>query len=197
MTVLFHGNFALDRPRMAGLIDLALRNPNLKDKDLAKPVGYGAPYAAIYRSWLHKTGLAELGRPLKLTPMGKVVVDNDAHLSSVTTQWFLHHELVTDPERAEAWHYFAREFLPKHPGFSREDLVEGLATKLGPHSMRHFGPGSNLNQQICRKILEVYTKANGLGDLCLIKAKEEGFRRLRPAKMGPWKTPGALAEAYR
>jgi hypothetical protein len=76
MTVLFHGNFALDRPRMAELVNLAIKKPEFKDKELAKPFKYGAPFSAIYRSWLHKTGLAEMGLPLVLTEMGKVVFDN-------------------------------------------------------------------------------------------------------------------------
>ena len=41
MAVLFHGNFALVRPRMAGLIKLALKQPELKDKALAEPFDYG------------------------------------------------------------------------------------------------------------------------------------------------------------
>ena len=71
MAVLFHGNFSLVRHRMAGLIKLALQQPELKDKALAEPFSYGAPFAAIYRSWLHKTGLTKLGLPLELTEMGK------------------------------------------------------------------------------------------------------------------------------
>ena len=104
MTFLFHGSFALDCPRMAGLIKQVLKNPKLKNKELAEPLNYAAPSAATYGSWLHKTGLAEMGLPLKLTPMGQVVIENDPTLALATSKWFLHHELVTDPERAEAWH---------------------------------------------------------------------------------------------
>ncbi len=46
MTVLFHGNFALNRRHLAGIVDLALKNTKLKDKDLAEPFGYGAPFAS-------------------------------------------------------------------------------------------------------------------------------------------------------
>ena len=196
MTVLFHGNFALDRPRMAKLIALAQKNPKLKDKELAEPFGYGAPFAATYRSWLHKTGLAEMGLPLAMTPMGSVVIENDPTLESNTSKWFLHHELVTDAERAEAWHFFSQEFLPQHSTFSKDDLLEGLAEKLGPHSMQHFGPGSKLNQQIARKIIQVYTEPTGLGELCLIAKDGETFKRLNPKKHGPWKTVAALEKSY-
>jgi hypothetical protein len=197
MAVLFHGNFALDRPRMAGLIDRALNNPKFKDKELAEPFGYAAPFAATYRSWLHKTGLAEMGLPLVLTDMGKVVFDADPSLATITTKWFLHHELVTDIQRAEAWHYFALEFLPEHSSFNKEELLDGLAMKLSSHSMQHFGPGSKLNQQIARKILQVYTEPTGLGDLALIAKEGKSYKRLDSKKLGPWKTTAALDKAYR
>ena len=196
MTVLFHGNFALDRPRMAELVNLALTNPKFKDKELAKPFKYGAPFSALYRSWLHKTGLAELGLPLVLTEMGKVVFDNDPTLETDTTKWFLHYELVTDSVRAEAWHYFVLEFLPQHATFDKDQLLDGLAKKLGPHSMEHFGPGSKLNQQIARKIIQVYTEPSGLSDLGLIVKDGEQFKVLSPNKIGPWQTPAALTKAY-
>lgn len=197
MTVLFHGNFALNRARMAGVLKMALRKPESRDADLAKPFGYGAPFGAIYRSWLHKTGMTELRLPIVLTPRGKVVYENDPGLEAPTTRWFLHHELVSDPQRAEAWHYFALQFLPKHATFSRSELVDGLTMKLSPHSMKHFGPGSKLNQQIARKILEVYTDPAGLGDLGVIEQHKDGFRRLATRPLGPWESLSALAKAYR
>ena len=196
MSVLFHGSFGLNREYMSGLLDQAIKLPSSTDKQLAKPFGYGAPFAARYRSWLHKCGIAEMGLPIKLTPMGQIIVDNDPEFKFLTTQWFLQHELVTDPERSEAWHYFALEFLPEHSSFSKDDLLEGLAQKLGPHSMKHFGPGSKLNQQIARKIIQVYTEPSGLGDLGLIAPEGKIFRRLNPKLLGPWKTPTALENEY-
>lgn len=45
---------------------LALKSPELNDKGLAKSIDYGAPFAELYRSWLHKTGIAEMGLPLQV-----------------------------------------------------------------------------------------------------------------------------------
>ncbi|MEQ9450489.1 MAG: DUF4007 family protein [Pseudomonadales bacterium] len=196
MAVLFHGNFALNRKHLAGILQRALKKSKLKDKDLAKSFGYGAPFAARQRSWLHKTGLCELGLPLQLTPVGEVVLEHDPDLESPTTQWVLHHELVEDPERAEAWHFFAKEFLPKHSTFTKDDLLDGLAKKLGPHSMKHFGPGSKLNQQIARKIIQAYTETAGLGDLNLVRVDGPTLNRSNVKQMGPWKTPALLRESY-
>lgn len=175
MTVYFHANFGLNRPRMAGILRRALDNPNMKDKELAQPFGYGAPFAAKYRSWLDKTGIIELGFPVQLTPKGKVVWDNDPKLETVTTQWLMHWELTEDPTRAEAWHYFANEFLPEHEYFTYEDLLAGLTMKLRHHSEKHFGPGSKLNIVIARKILECYIKNHALGNLGIILRKNEGY----------------------
>lgn len=88
MSVLFHGNFALNRTYMAGLVKASLKDPSLKDKDLAKPFGYGAPFGQRYRSWLHKCGIAKMGLPLKLTPMGEVVVKNDPTFKSLMPNGF-------------------------------------------------------------------------------------------------------------
>ena len=196
MSVLFHGSFALNRDYMSGLLKASLNKPKLGDKELAKPFGYGGPFGQRYRSWLHKCGVAEMGLPMKLTPMGEVVVKHDPKFQSLVTQWFLHHELVTDPERSEAWHYFAKEFLPKHARFSKDVLLEGLTEKLRYHSEMHFGPGSKLNKQILRKIIQAYTEDECLGQLGLIKQDGKEFVRGKPKVLGPWKTPAALAKAF-
>lgn len=197
MTVLFHGNFALNRARMAGITKSALANPKLKDSELAKPFGYGAPFARLYRSWLHKTGITKLGFPMQLTTLGHVVIENDPSLESLVSWWFLHNELVTDLERAEAWHFFALEFLPTYSKFTQQQLIEGLTEKLRPHSEMHFGPGSKLNQQIARKIIQVYTEKSGLGELGLIRQENGIFVRLDSDPMGPWKSAQDLQESYK
>jgi hypothetical protein len=175
MTVLFHGNFGLNRPRLARLLGRALESPELSDADLAKPEGYGAPYAAKYRSWLHKLGLAHLGLPLELTSLGEVVIEHDPTLDLPLTLEVLHHQLTDDPDRAEAWHYFIHEFLPGRRAFTREELLVGLTDKLRAHSEMHFGPGSKLNPIICRKLIEAYSSKEGLGPLGVIEPDGNAF----------------------
>ena len=153
MAVYFHGNFGLNRPQMASILNRALKNPKLRDAELAKPFGYGPPFAAKTRSWLHKTGITEQGFPLKLTEMGQVVYENDSNLETLTTQWFMHWELTEDATRAESWHYFANYYLPANRQFKRTELIDGLTEMLRSHSEVHFGPGSKLNVVIARKII--------------------------------------------
>ncbi|CAB5161349.1 hypothetical protein D3OALGA1CA_5072 [Olavius algarvensis associated proteobacterium Delta 3] len=197
MTVYFHGSFGLNRKRMAGIIGSALKNSKLRDQELAEPFGYNAPFTARYRSWLHKTGMIELRYPIRLTELGKVVYENDPKMDSLTTQWFLHHELTTDPDRAEAWHYFVREFLPQNKNFTKEDLLAGLTEKLRAHSEQHFGPGSQLNKVILRKILECYTKNEALGELKIITEQKGVFVfNNKVKKKGPWRSTNQLSNAY-
>ena len=197
MTVLFHGSFGLNRAYMSGIMKSAMANPKYKDRQLASPFKYGAPFASRYRSWLHKCGMTELGLPMKLTPMGKIVYKKDPALKTITSQWFLHHELVTDPERAEAWHFFVKEFLPQNTSFTKERLLMGLMEKLRIHSEQHFGPGSTLNKTILRKIIEVYTEEHGLGQLGIIKSEGDRFVTLNPKSKGPWRTTASLEKAYK
>lgn len=197
MTVYFHGSFGLNRQYMSGLLKSALQHPKLKDKELAKPFGYGGPFSSRYRSWLHKTGVTHMGLPVNLTAMGEVVVDKDPEFKSITTQWFLHHELTGNADRAEPWHYFANQFLPYNKEFTREQLLSGLTDVLRYHSEQHFGPGSQLNKVILRKIIECYTEDYALGGLGLLHIdgrKLVGGEGV--AKKGPWRSPRDLAKAY-
>ncbi len=198
MAVYFHGSFGLSREVLSRLVALALQNPEWRDRELAAPFGYGTPFTAKHRSWLHKTGLAEVRFPLRLTPVGAVVFDEDPSLESLTTQWLLHHELTEDPVRAEAWHFFAREFLPQNESFTREDLLDGLTMKLRSHSEKHFGPGSSLNKVISAKLLECYTKDYALGALKMVRQDGKQYTRETPTEpVGPWRSPEDLRQAYR
>ena len=196
MTVMFHGNFGLNRKYMAGILAKGLKSPALKDKELAKQFNYGAPFSARYRSWLHKCGVTEQGMPISLTEMGATIVENDPKFNSMVTQWCLHHLLVADPERAEAWHWLANDFLPSQTSFTKQDLIDGLTDKLRYHSEMHFGPGSKLNKIIARKMIEVYTNKDGFGDLGLMQQDGKVLISLKPKKMGPWKTTTTLQKAY-
>lgn len=177
MSVYFHANFGLNRSNMAKLLNLALENPARKDKELARRFGYGEPFAARTRSWLHKTGFIELGFPISLTQKGVVVFENDPKFETLHTQWFMHKELTEHPTRAEAWHYFIYEFLPKHAKFTRDQLIDGLTMKLRVHSEEHFGPGSKLNIVIARKMIECYSESYALGNLEIIRKEVNGYIR--------------------
>ena len=125
------------------------------------------------------------------------MVKQDSRLDRRVTHWWLHHELTTDPLRAEAWHYFVHRFLPKHSVFTRQDLLDALTARLSEHSVKHFGPGSQLTKTIVRKLLECYTEDYALGSLGVIIASGSGFQRgSAKRQIGPWRSPKELMNAY-
>lgn len=197
MAVYFHGNFELNRERMRGLLKSALENPELKDGELAQLFGFKAPYAQRYRQWLYRTGIISLQLPLELTPMGAVIYKHDPKLETLTSQWFMHWELVTDPERAEAWNFFWYDFSQKHERFSREMLQTALMEKLRKHSEEHFGPNSTMLPGITQKLIQCYTSDHALGMLKLVQQEHSGYVfGDRQQVMGPWDRPIDLITAF-
>jgi hypothetical protein len=196
MSLLFHGSFGLHRARMAGILKAGLENPSANDADLARPFEYRAPFAAKYRSWLHKTGIAEQGLPLRLTQLGEVAWKLDPNFESQVTMAFMHHQLTGEPGRAEAWYFFCRQFLPQHRDFTREDVLTALAENLRVRSERR--PGSAIRQTglIVRKLLECYTQDYALGGLGILQSKKNRYLRLDVNLPCPWQTEAELELAY-
>ena len=197
MTVYFHGSFGLNREYMAGVLSGCLRNPDASGDEIAAPFGYKAPFTGRYKSWLHKTGVTTSGRKIRLTPMGEVVWKNDPQFRSIVTQWFMHHELCTDPERAEAWHFFAHEFAPKHASFSLQELEMGLAMKLMSHHPTHFGQNAPMIKVIARKIVQCYTQPEALGAIGLLTSLDtKSFSTPKVKQPDPWESVNALSNAF-
>lgn len=183
---------------MAGVLAASLNNPRATGDELAAPFGYKAPFTARYKSWLNKTGITTAGKTVELTATGKVVWDNDPELKSLITQWFLHHELTRDPERAEAWHYFAHDFIKQKKMFTLDELRAGLSMKLMAHHPTHFGQDAPMIKVIARKIAQCYTQQNALGGLGLLtESAADSYVVEDPKQIGPWKSPGDLNAAYK
>lgn len=148
---------------MSGVLTALLKDKKISPERLAKPFGYGAPFAQKYRTWLVKTGILKTSREAQLTPFGEVIWSHDSKFENEITKWFMHHQLSLDPENAEAWYFFIKSFLPKNKTFTKEDLQNQLAMKMMPHSEKHFRKGSPMNTRITNKLIECYTKPEGLG----------------------------------
>ena len=193
MTVYFHGSFGLNRKYMSGVLATSLKNPSATGDEIAEPFGYKAPFTGRYKSWLHKTGLTTKGRNIELTAMGEVVWKNDPKFKSPVTQWLMHHELCTDSERAEAWHFFAHKFAPEHDSFTIEQLENGLAMKLMSHHPTHFGQGASMIKVIARKITQCYTQPEALGGLRILTSVDsKNYVVGNPKQIGPWSNAQSL-----
>lgn len=182
MSVYFHGSFGLNRPRMAKLLDMLIEGPEIGDRELAAHFNYGAPFAAKYRSWLHKVGFIEQHGPFMLTELGRRVRDTDPALKSSATVLTMHRELTSSPEKAETWHFFAHDFRERHQEFTRDVLESELSNKLSHHSKMHFGPGSKMVPVIAKKIIECYCLDDALGPLALIEARSNGVFQFQGTK---------------
>lgn len=197
MTVFFHGNFGLNRARMSQLLEVGLANPLHRDKDLARSFGYGAPFAAAYRSWLHKTGIIELRFPMTLTSFGEVIRRNDLKLNEKTTLLFMHQRLTDQSQRAEAWHFFMGEFQEANPLFTKEDLRQALSMKLSAHDATHFGPESKMIPIIVRKLLECYTSDTALSSLGMLeKVDQQIYEFANTAHSPTYNSPKELEAAF-
>lgn len=182
---------------MSRLLNKALANSSLRDQDLAKAFGYGAPFSATYRSWLHKTGVIELRFPIVLTSFGEIILNKDPDFSKAPTLWYFHQQLTEHPDRAEAWHFFMGEFRLTSRRFSMTDLRDGLVMKLSAHDPTHFGPQSKMIPVIARKLLECYTSDAGLGSLKLLHTVGTGMYEFSDeASTSTFATPEGLGQAY-
>lgn len=195
MSVYFHGSFGLNRDYLSKILEAGLKNPELTDLELAQPFGYKAPFTSRQRAWLYRAGVTEKGLPLKLTEFGEVLMKKDPGLKSDVTKWFIHHQLTSDPERAEVWHFFTYKFLPKHKEFTKEQLFMGLVEQLSPHSEKHFGMMSSMNKVIIRKLLECYLEDGALGSLGFLSKEGKKYISNAPKLEGPWDTPEQLMKA--
>ena len=182
---------------MARVLDNALNHSAHRDEELARPFGYGAPFASAYRSWLHKSGVIELRFPITLTRFGEVLREKDPGFGKEPTLWFLHEQLTANPERAEAWHFFMGEFRSMGTRFSVSDLRNGLVMKLSAHDPKHFRPHSTMIPVIARKLLECYTSDVGLGPLGLIKSHSDGsYEFLNEEQEEEFSSTESLVQAY-
>jgi hypothetical protein len=196
MSVYFHGNFGLNRDCMAEILRVGLKNPEVSDLELAEPFGYKAPFTARHRAWLNHAGITEKGLPLRLTKFGEVLIKHDPKLNSLISKWFIHHELTSNPERSETWHFFIKKFLPKEKNFTKDDLFMGLVNQLSPHSEKHFGMMSSMNKVIVRKLIECYLDEKALGSLGFLKKAGNDFMIHCPNEIGPWQSVKDFESAY-
>lgn len=93
-------------------------------------LGIGSSMVKSLRYWLQSVGLtiepASRKRFQELTPLGKIIYDNDKYIEEMGTLWFLHYKLASNIHEATAWYYFYNEF--KQSEFNRDDFVMQLDT---------------------------------------------------------------------
>jgi hypothetical protein len=157
MTLSFHNTFPLERDNLAKLLAVVSENPTVTNVQIAEATGIGIGLNprkgkvqptvdyAMYSGLLRVLSPGR-ERRLELTPVGEIVRCNDSWFRKPVTQWVLHYHLSKVGSEAEAWTYFAHEFLPRHAEFTRADLETNLTEKFGHKiKLKILNPGVLLN----------------------------------------------------
>jgi hypothetical protein len=97
--------------------------------------GLGNQKVTPMTTWAVRAGLV---RHKFLSPEGAIVLEKDAYLESLVTDWLMHFYLSfgdkglsQPPEKPSewgGWSYLVYEFLPEHSSFTVEELVRHSAT---------------------------------------------------------------------
>lgn len=89
-------------------------------------LGVGSAMAVSIRYWLRACGLTEEipSGGVRLSWLGRLVLEHDPYLSDYFTWWVLHYELVTNPELSTVFYLFFNRM--EDCEFDREGLVESM-----------------------------------------------------------------------
>jgi hypothetical protein len=160
----FHSTFALKKQDVLKILQAAQEEQGLNDSlvGLMQRTGLGNKKVSPIKSWTVRAGLVSHNH---LTPEGVIIRDHDPLMTSPVTDWFMHfflsfgdQGLQPPPEQpAEwgGWSYFVFTFLPEHPEFTLEDLVQASAPVF-------FKEEPRLLRENFRYVLRAYTEPHGL-----------------------------------
>lgn len=115
MTVGFSQTFTLKRHTLGKALRGFLIDPKMTKREQISALGRGSNEVEGYLRWLSIMGLRD-NTNHELTPIGKLLTENDPDAENIGTQWILHYLLCSDPtpQGAEAWYHFTNHFLPSH-----------------------------------------------------------------------------------
>lgn len=132
----FHTTFALKKEDILRILQAAAEAKGLSDslESLMDRTGLGNKKVVPIKSWASRAGL--LSEDF-LSPEGKLVLEKDPYLESLTTNWLMHFYLSlgdkglqtppTNPADWGGWTYFIYTFLPHYRAFTSDDLVHTSA----------------------------------------------------------------------
>ncbi len=120
-------------------------------------MGVGRNMSRSIGWWLNTIGLSERpepGAPLQLSPLGKVILENDPYFSDLGTWWFVHLSLAFgEPERVFSWFFQ----LHRQNRFKRTDLIEAVHSFLVAQSERV--PAQKTLQREVAVLLQSYSRS--------------------------------------
>jgi len=132
----FSKTFGLEREILSRALSEFKGSPRLSRSELMSRLGVGSQKAEAMVLWLGKLGLRD-NRQGQLTPLGTLLLRYDPYLEDITTLWFLHYQLASNPD-AEVWYVLTNRFLPSRTDFRFADALnflvsQGLRTATDKH----------------------------------------------------------------
>lgn len=175
----FHGTFALKKQDVLKLLEAAEGAQGLNGSlmELVERTGLGNEKVLRIKSWAVRSGLVYQNH---LSPEGGVVREHDPYLTSPITDWLMHFYLCfgdrglqappTNPAAWGGWSYFVFCFLPEHPEFTFDTLLQTSAKVFCNESPK-------LLRANFRFVLRAYTEVQALWSCRLVQSVgESGFR---------------------
>jgi hypothetical protein len=128
-----HQTFFVREGWLSKGLKMLIEQPDLLNNPyLADYLGVGRNMAKSIVHWLQATGLAfkegtgRRGPKSQLVPttLARNIAASDPHFTHTATWWFLHINLICNPEHAATWNWFFNEFPVNR--FDREMLIMSL-----------------------------------------------------------------------
>lgn len=193
----FHESFALNRPAIQQVLDIARQSPeNLTFDGLRATTNLGRNYVKSMPRYCIGCGL--LAEDNTLTPFGRVVVAHDPGLQKAQTQWLMHYFLSVEGGSGPL---FWRDLVVTHlrigsavdadqvAGWVSESVLRTGAKPLAERTLR----------DTARVFLRTYSRDDGLGQIGLISESKQhkGQYVVRmPSPPGAWVIGAALTDLW-
>lgn len=114
--------FPMDLRLISRLLQLYDEQPGVKPDQVGKAVGLNRQKVDGLNKLMGYLGLQQ-GR--RLTPLGKLILENDQYLQDLGTLCIFHY-LLSANSSAEVWYFASNQFVPNHLQFTRHEFIQAI-----------------------------------------------------------------------
>ncbi len=114
--------FPMDLDLISRLLQFYRERPGVKPDQVGQAVGLNRPKIDGLNKLMGYLGLQQRRR---LTPLGKLVLENDKYLQDLGTLCIFHYSLCSNND-AEVWYFASNQFVPYHRQFTRDEFVQAI-----------------------------------------------------------------------
>ena len=193
----FHESFSFSRPATAQFLRAVLTSGSgegqrgLTHKDLRQLSSLGTNYIKSVRRYAYGFGLVDDAE--QLTPIGRVIAEQDMDMGNVETQWLLHDTFAAPYRSGPAFWWPLLCGLRGMAEFSSADACAVLKEVLGATAEQMALRTLRTTATVC---LGTYTKDEGLGRLCIFSNDGTTFRAAVPEQPPPSVVAFAVADFW-